>query len=249
MLEVKGFRVGYGRGKDVVPSASLCIEEGKIAVLLGPNGSGKSTLLKAIAGAIKPRAGELLFEGQDISKNRAKTISYVPQTAILPGLSVFDTVLSGRMPIFGFHSSKSDEEATWNVLRCLGLEQFAMRNANELSGGEMQLVMIARALCSSPKIILLDEPTANLDIANALLVRETLKRLANEQKLTFLIALHDVSYALNLGDEFFGIKNGEIMFRQDKSSITPDSLALLYGVKPNLVNIDGETAVHFGGIK
>ena len=247
MLEVKGFRVGYGHEQDVVKSASLSIEEGKIAVLLGPNGSGKSTLLKAVAGAVKARAGELLFDGQDISKNRAKTISYVPQSAVLPSLSVFDTILSGRMPLFGFHSGKSDEEATWETLKVLGLEQFAMRNANELSGGEMQLVMIARALCSSPKIILLDEPTANLDIANALLVRETLKKLAEQERLTLLIALHDVSYALNLGDEFYGIKNGEIIFREDKSSITPDSLALLYGVKPNLVTIDGETAVHFGG--
>ena len=247
MLEVKGFRVGYSRGKDVVPGANLSIEKGKIAVLLGPNGSGKSTLLKAIAGSIKVRAGELLFDGQDISKNRAKTISYVPQAALLPCLSVFDTVLSGRMPIFGFHSGKSDEEATWKVLRSLGLEQFAMRNANELSGGEMQLVMIARALCSSPKVILFDEPTANLDIANALLVRKTLKNLAEQEGLTLLIALHDISYALNLGDEFFGIKNGEIAFHSDKGQITPESLETLYGAKPNLVNIGGEIAVHFGG--
>ena len=227
MLEVKGFQVGYERGEDVVPGADLSIEEGKIAVLLGPNGSGKSTLLKAIAGALQTRAGELLLDGHDISKNRAKTISYVPQTALLPSLSVFDTVLSGRMPIFGFHSGKSDEEATWKVLRSLGLEQFAMRNANELSGGEMQLVMIARALCSSPRVILFDEPTANLDIANALLVRKTLKSLAEKEGLTLLIALHDVSYALNLGDEFFGIKNGEIVFHLGKSEITPESLEVL----------------------
>ena len=247
MLEVKGLQTGYSRGKDVIKGANLSIEKGQIAVLLGPNGSGKSTLLKAIAGAMKANAGELLLDGQDISKNRAKVISYVPQTAILPYLSVFETVLSGRMPLFGFRSGKTDEEAAWDALKSLGIEGFAMRNANELSGGEMQLVMIARALCSSPKIILLDEPTANLDVANALLVRDTLKKLAKEQGLTLLIAMHDVSYALNIGHKFFGIKNGEIIFCEEKSSVSPDSLALLYGVKPNLIDFNGETAVHFGG--
>ena len=246
MLDIKGFKVAYGRGKDIVKNASLTLEEGKVTILLGPNGSGKSTLLKAIAGAIKSREGSILENGVEILKNRAKTLSYVPQNPAIPSLTVFETVLSGRLPLFGYRCGKQDEEAVWKVLDELGLTSFASRRADELSGGETQKVMIARALVSGPKAILLDEPTASLDVANLLLVRKSLSELA-KQGFMLLVAVHDISFALNLGDVFYGMKQGEIAFCESKDSITPESLESLYGVKPTLIDLNGEIAVHFGG--
>ena len=151
ILEIKDLRSGYSKSSPLVlDGVNLELDKGEVGVLLGKNGSGKTTLFKNILGLVKPASGNILFKGKDLLKikgnERAKHISYVPQNAEFGSLSVFDTVLMGRMPYFGLRSGSSDEEKTAEMLKEMGMEHLASRNVEELSGGERQKTAIARAL-------------------------------------------------------------------------------------------------------
>lgn len=247
MLELKDFHIGYRRGQEVVKGVSLTLNEGETTVLLGPNGSGKSTLIKGVVGAMKTNKGSLIFNGTPIStiRERASIIAYVPQRAELPSLSVYETILLGRLPLFGYAASKKDEEAVWNVIHRLGLDELAMKNANELSGGEAQKVMIARALASEPKAVLFDEPTSSLDIANQMLLLKEIKSIT-DSGLIVMIAMHDINLALGIGQRFYCLKNGEILSEGNQSSITPELMERLYGVHAEVHQGQDRRYIHFG---
>ena len=248
MLEIKDLHVGYKRGIDIVKGVSLAVAPGEPTILLGPNGSGKSTLIKALVGVIKPRLGEIVFDGEvvDSPAKRSRLISYVPQNLALPPLSVYETILMGRLPLFGYKASKEDEEATIEIIKKLNLEPFAKRMATELSGGEAQKVMLARALVSSPKVIVFDEPTSSLDIANQLLVRDRIATIST-QDVHIIVAMHDINLALGMGKSFYCLKEGRII-KQGDDSIVDDQLIMdLYGVSAHIAAHDGIKHIHFGG--
>ncbi len=247
MLELKDFHIGYRKGSEVVKGVSLRLKEGETTVLLGPNGSGKSTLIKGAVGAIKMRQGSIIFDGKTISsiRERASLLAYVPQKAELPSLSVYETILLGRLPIFGYAASKEDIEETKEVIKRLHLEPLAAKNANELSGGEAQKVMIARALVGKPKAIVFDEPTSSLDIANQMLLLKEIKDITSEG-LIVLIAMHDVNLALGIGHKFYCLKDGLIISEGGKESITPELMENLYGVRAEIHKGNNRNYIHFG---
>ncbi|MBQ2069773.1 MAG: ABC transporter ATP-binding protein [Bacilli bacterium] len=246
MLKALHIVSGYNKGKDVIKDVSLTLNKGKIAILLGPNGSGKSTLIKSIVGIIKPKQCELSLFGKSLNtlRERSENIAYVPQNSSLPPLSVFDSVLMGRMPLFGFAPRKEDKEKTIEVLDKLGLLPFANKRADMLSGGEAQKVMVARALASEPKAIIFDEPTSNLDIQNQLLVVSSVKALA-EEGLMVLIAMHDMNLALDLGDYFYCLKDGEILKEGEEDIIDATLLHSLYGVDAEISFANGHKHIHY----
>ena len=248
MLEVKDLSFRYSRRAPLVlRGVSLSLENGSIGVLLAKNGAGKSTLFKVILGIHPPLAGEILFDGRDLLKlsrrERAKLIAYVPQSISFGALSVFDTVLSGRIAYFGFRSGQEDEAVVWRILDEMGLAEFAARNVEELSGGERQKIAIARALAQEPRMLIFDEPTGNLDIANEQLIVQQAKKLAGEKGISILTSLHDLNQALSLGDRFFLMKNGVIRYAGDAAVMTADAICDTFDAQVRILEIEGKKII------
>lgn len=183
-FEIRNISCGYGE-KCIINDISFSVKDGEILCILGPNGVGKTTLLKAMLGFLKIKAGERLLDGEDISKwsfkKTAKYMSYVPQSQsqIFP-FSVIDVVVMGRLAHLNSFASPSpkDIEIAENSLAELNISFLKNRVYSELSGGEKQMVLIARALTQKPMVLFLDEPTANLDFGNQIKVLSCIKRLA-----------------------------------------------------------------------
>ncbi|MBC8488866.1 MAG: ABC transporter ATP-binding protein [Bacteroidetes bacterium] len=223
------------------------IGAGEFTAFVGPNGSGKSTLLKCIDRILIPDNGEILFNDQDISnysrEKVAKIIAYVPQNEgnIYP-VTVFDAVLLGRKPYVNWAPSKNDFDKTAEVIEKLDLEDIALKEIYKLSGGQRQRVYIARALAQEPKVLLLDEPTANLDLRHQLEVLEILK-LLSEKGITIIIAIHDLNMAVKFCSKFIMLNEGEIFATGGKEIITSGNIKKLYRVKVKIINEDGEIII------
>jgi iron complex transport system ATP-binding protein len=238
-LAVKNLRFSYGR-RPILDDFCLDVGNGQIVSIVGPNGSGKSTLIKCIDRLISPSAGEVLVDRRNVMKmgrmEIAGAISYVPQNSlrIFPN-TVFDVVLMGRRPHLGWRCGKKDEEMVWSMLQLLGIEHLALNAFNELSGGQQQKVLIARALAQDTGFILLDEPTSNLDIWHQLDVMEILKALVKKRDLTAVIAIHDLNIAARYSDRIVMMKHGKIIAAGKPSVImTDENLAAIYGIRANV---------------
>nr|WP_319540672.1 ABC transporter ATP-binding protein [uncultured Methanospirillum sp.] len=215
----------------------MSIPNGTLVSILGPNGSGKSTFLKCVDRILNPQDGKILIDDSDISSlNRidlAKKISYVPQSSVrvFPH-SVFDMVLMGRRPYLGWASSGEDEERVWDVVNLLGLEEIVHYQFNELSGGQQQKVLIARALVQDTDLMLLDEPTSNLDIWHQLDVMCIVSRLVSREGITTLMAVHDLNMASRYSDLIVLMKNGSIHVAGSPNEVlTQENIAEVYGVQ------------------
>ena len=215
MLSVENLTFRYSRqGVPVLNGVNLELKQGEIGILLGKNGSGKTTCFKNILGILSPSGGSIRFDGEDLLKmprrERARRIAYVPQDIHFGALSVFDSILMGRVSYFGLKASHEDYLAAERIMVEMHLEDFAQRNVEELSGGERQKIAIARAMAQEPKLMVFDEPTGNLDIANEQLIIEEAKKLAKEKNIAILSSLHDLNQAMYFGDKFFFLKNGVV---------------------------------------
>ncbi|MBR4341182.1 MAG: ABC transporter ATP-binding protein [Lachnospiraceae bacterium] len=248
MLEIKGLSFKYfKRAPLVLDNVSFCLNKGEIGVILGRNGSGKTTLFKNILGFVKPSDGSITFNGKNLQESsrqeRARYIGYVPQNVEFGSLSVFDTVLMGRMPYFGLRSGKEDEEKTMAVLREMGMEGLAARNVEELSGGERQKTAIARALVQEPELLVFDEPTGNLDIANEQLILKEAGRAAKEKGIGILTSLHDINQALSIGEKFFFLKKGKLLYSGGKEIVSKEVIKEVFDVNVDIIEHDGKTFV------
>ena len=248
MLNVQDLSFRYGKqGTHALNGASLELKQGEVGVLLGKNGSGKTTLFKNILGIEKPRSGTITFEGEDLLKmprrERARRIAYVPQHIHFGDLTVFDSVLMGRVSYFGLKAGREDYEAVEQILKDMQLQDFAHRSAEALSGGEKQKIAIARAMAQNPKLMIFDEPTGNLDIANEQLIIREAKKLAKEKNISILTSLHDLNQALTFGDRFFFIKDGIIQYTGGKEMFTPEILKEIFDVNVRICEIEGQTVI------
>ncbi len=248
MLNVENLSFRYGRfSRPVLNGASLTLNAGEIGILLGKNGSGKTTLFKNILGIHKPGGGSLTFEGENLQKlsrkERARRIAYVPQDIQFGDLSVFDSILLGRVSYFGMRSTEEDYKAVEKILEDMGLESFAFRKVDELSGGERQKIAIARAMAQEPKLMVFDEPTGNLDIANEHLIIQEAKKLAKEKNIGILSSLHDLNQAMEFGDRFFFMKDGKVKYAGGKEIITPEVIRDIFDIDVRIVEIEGKKYV------
>ena len=228
MLKICDLHFGYNKKSPVLQGLNLELAAGEVGILLGKNGSGKTTLFKNLIGICRPKSGRAELLGKNLfalsPKERARLVAYVPQTIEFGSLSVFDSVLSGRLAYFSLAPSKRDLEITSQILEEMGLTPLAHRSVTELSGGERQKVAIARALAQEPSLLVFDEPTGNLDIANeALIIREA-KRLAKTKNIAVLSSVHDLNSALSFGDKFFLLKDGKVKYAGDESVITKENI-------------------------
>jgi len=235
-LQAKGIEFGYNSSM-ILKDVSFEIGPSRLVTIVGPNGSGKSTLIKCIDRILTPSCGNILIDRKDVTKmdrmEIAKNLSYVPQSSARTFSSnVFDTVLMGRRPHIGWLSSSDDEEKVWEVLRLLGIEDLAMSGFGELSGGQQQKVLIARALVQETKVMLLDEPTSNLDIWHQLDVMNIVSDLVRKRRMTALIALHDLNLASKYSHGIIMMKKGKIMAAGDPASVlTPENIEAIYNVE------------------
>jgi iron complex transport system ATP-binding protein len=210
---------------------------------VGPNGSGKSTLLKCINRILKPQQNAVLIDGEDLSKANLKELSkiigYVPQssTSTFP-FTVFDIVLMVRRPYIHWSLSDQDNEIVAETLDFLGIGPLAFRPFNELSGGEQQKVILARALAQQPKILLLDEPTSSLDIRHQLEILCMLKCLTYSKERAVIVSIHDLNLASRFSDKMILLKNGEIFAAGSPEVVlTEENIESVYGVKCRVSNL------------
>ena len=202
----------------VLSRLSFRVEKGGLFIIIGPNGSGKTTLMKLIAGILKPQKGQIeilgLPNGRYTSKALARAVAFVPQRlpVDLP-FTVGEAVLLGRAPyqgVLGIEREK-DLEITKQALQFTGIDHLSDSNLSQLSGGEQQRVFIARAICQEPEIMLLDEPTASLDLAHQVKVMDLMEKLKLEKCITVIMVSHDVNLAAMYGDQVLLLKNGEVV--------------------------------------
>ena len=246
MLKVENLEFSYG-AHSVLRGVSLELQQGEVGILLGKNGCGKTTLFKNILGIEKPKQGKISLHGKGLTKmkrrDRAREIAYVPQHIHFGDLSVLDSVLMGRVSYFGMKAGREDYEAVEKILEDMGLTEFASRSAEALSGGEKQKIAIARAMAQEPKLMVFDEPTGNLDIANEHLIIQEAKRLAREKNIGILSSLHDLNQALFFGDKFFFMKDGVVKYAGGKEIVTEDVIRDIYDIEVKIVQLDGQTVI------
>jgi len=237
-LQVTGISFSYGK-KSVLRNISFSVPHGSICGLLGPNGSGKTTLLGCISGIKQPESGSILLNGKAVQKMTrkeiAREISVVPQqTGFIFPFKVLDMVLMGKAPVKEIWETPSlaDRQEALDVLERLGIRELAGRTFQQISGGEKQMVLIARALVQNTKIMLLDEPTSHLDIKNKVLILNLIKRVSFENRITVLMTLHDPNLALHYCDQIILLKNGEIMNQGDTGEVMQSQqLSNVYGLE------------------
>ena len=248
MLEITDLRFRYSRRSDyVLNGVSLSVEDGQVGIILGKNGSGKTTLFKNILGLVKSESGSIKFNGEELSnmplKKKSGIIAYVPQHIHFGSMSVYDSVLIGRVSYFNMKAGKEDYEAVDRVLAEMHLEEYADRNAEELSGGEKQKIAIARALAQEPKFLIFDEPTGNLDLANEQLIIAEGRKLAKEKGIGILSSLHDLNQALSFGDRFFFIKDGRIIKAGGADAVDENVINETFGVKVSIAEFEGKKVI------
>lgn len=251
MIEVKNLTFSYSkRGPEVLSDVSFGLPSGNIGVLLGPNGVGKSTLFRCVLGLAKPQGGTVCIDGKDIyamkARERAAHIAYVPQKVSFAPLSVYDAVMVGRLPYFSIAPKRKDHEAVCECLEEFGLTPLMNRNVLELSGGEQQIVAIARAYAQGASVLVFDEPTSNLDIANRALVLKQIKRLA-EKGLTVLLSMHEINDALEIGDRFYFVKDKGLFAQGDASVFTSETLSSVFGVRGEIHLVNDKRIFVLGG--
>jgi len=216
MLEIQSLYVGYG-SRLVLRDVKFVVGRGEIVALIGPNGAGKTTLMRAVSGVLKPKSGIVRVLGRDLAQlsaaQRAQFLSVVPQARDLPeDFTVWQTILLGRTPYLGWlgqMSSQDRDRASW-ALKRVHLQELAQRHIGELSGGEQQRVLLARALAQDTPILLLDEPTSHLDLHHQSILLNLIQELAREKKLAVLMVLHDLNLAALYADRVALMVDGRL---------------------------------------
>ena len=245
MLSVRGLCVDYGR-REVLRGIDLDLSAGEVVGLVGPNGGGKTTLLKAITRVV-PSTGQVTIGGDDVAslnaRDLARRVAVVPQDPTLPiGFTALEVVVMGRTPHLGFleQETAADRQKAENALAMLGAQSLADRRVDELSGGERQNVVIARALVQEAPLLLLDEPTANLDIGHQAGIARLLRRLAAERGSGILAALHDLTLASLYCDRLVLIAAGGVVAEGVPSDVlTVENVRRAYGTEVMVLRPEG----------
>lgn len=241
ILSLQEVALGYGK-HEILRDVTFSVDEGEMMGIIGPNGSGKSTLLKGICRVIAPRRGRILFEGGDMSgmsrTQIARRIAVVPQAPHLPEtFTAFEIVLMGRTPHLGRFRFEGyrDFDIAWRAMGITRTQPLAERTVDKLSGGQRQLLTIARAIAQEPRLVLLDEPTAHLDINYQMEILDFVRKLCQDRALTALAVLHDLNLAAQYCDRLVLLGNGGIRaVGSPHQVLTEKNIAEVYGARVHI---------------
>ncbi|THJ34332.1 ABC transporter ATP-binding protein [Lampropedia aestuarii] len=237
-LQARQLVIGHGK-RMVARGLELDIGAGQITALLGPNGAGKTTLFRTLLGLLPPLAGQLLLDGKELMqwprRLLAQRLGYVPQgQANVFAYTVLDTVLMGRVARLGplAQPGAYDRELAWHCLEQMGIAALAERSQSEISGGERQLALIARALAQQPAILVMDEPTASLDFGNQQRVLDQIQQL-RDAGMAIVMSTHQPEHALAVADQIALLHDGRLLGPGPAQAIaTAENLARIYRVTP-----------------
>jgi iron complex transport system ATP-binding protein len=235
-ITIKDLSFSYG-SRTILEDLNLIVGDSEVLSLVGPNGSGKTTMIKCIDRILKPKGSILLNGGRDLQslsrQEVAKYIGYVPQstTSVLT-TTVFDTILMGRKPHMGWRVQDEDIDKVVDIMKLLHVEEFALKDFSELSGGQKQRVLIARALCQEPEVLLLDEPTSNLDVKHQLEALDTVRSIVKKTEISAVMAIHDLNLAARYSDNLVMLKKGKVHAIGDPCSLlTKENIRSIFGVE------------------
>lgn len=249
-IEAAGLDFEYRPGQRVLTGVDLRAEAGKLLCVLGPNGSGKTTLLRCLLGRLKPKAGTIRLDQRDLTdygpRELARRLAYVPQVAVSAfAFTAMELVLMGRFAHAGLLglAGEQDRAVARQAMVMTETADFASRTLDELSGGEAQRVMVARALAQQPTVMLLDEPTSHLDIRNQLMIYAMMHRLAHEWPMAVVCVSHDVNLAARFADRLVLMRDGRIAAAGTcEQVIREDVLGRVYDVEVDLIPTGDDAA-------
>ena len=246
ILRAEGVEFGYER-RSVIHDIAFGVEEGEVLAILGPNGVGKTTLLKCLNRILAPRAGRVWIDNTDlrtISRRKiARRIGFVAQQSGAPRVTVYDLVLLGRVPRIGWGANDEDHRVTAEAIELLDLGDLALRYADALSGGEAQLVQIARALAQQPRVLILDEPTSSLDLRNQHRLMTTIARISASTSVAVIMTMHDINLAIRYADTLLLMRDGKIYAEGDRRVVTEETIGTVYGIGVTVGDLDGVPVV------
>ena len=246
MIEVQNLSFSYGH-HPVLSHVGFTAQSGECVGILGNKGAGKSTLITCINRIRTPDSGSVLIDGKAVGnmsrRELARSVAYVAQKNEMSQTTVFDCVLLGRKPYIRWAVGEEDLRLCTAMIHRVGLEALELRSLDELSGGELQKVMLARALVQRPKVLLLDEPTSNLDPRNQYEMMELVREVAREQHITVLIVIHDLNLALRYCDRFFFLKDGSGYRYGGLEVVDQHTIESVYGVCAKVMDVGGRRIV------
>lgn len=247
MLNIENLSFRYKGGPDVLENVSFDVKDGSFLAILGNNGVGKSTLLKCFNKILTPQSGSVKLDGEELlklpSRELAKRVAFVAQTVPSTQMTVHDMVMLGRRPYMQWGFTERDHEIVHEAMDRLEISHLRGRFLSQLSGGERQKVMLARALAQQPKVLLLDEPTSALDIQNQYQVLEIVRDICVRDGITAILVIHDLNLALRFCDSFLLMRKGRVYRWGGKEILDRQGLSDVYRVNAQPVEVNGQTII------
>ncbi len=240
MIEIRDISFSYSNeGRKILQNVGFEMKEGECLAILGNNGVGKSTLLKCINRIHKVHTGSVMVNGLDMHAiprwEMARHIAYVPQSTSSSHIMVFDAILLGRKPYIKWDVGEEDKRIVSDIIENFGLSDYKARYLDELSGGELQKVVLARAMAQEPTFLLLDEPTSNLDPKNQHEMLSNVRNLAQEHGMAVAIVIHDLNLATRYCDKFLFLKEGMTYAFGGSETVTSETIEAVYDIKTEVI--------------